>query len=619
MAVSIPKVARPERSTSKSYLFLVRSMLRHPFVLGGALAFALGIAVTEVLTVGLLLPFLETLAGPSATPAALNSPIFALLPSFSHLSIEDKIRTIAFLFLAVQVVKALFSFGSARFANRMQINVERDLRHAVFADLIDVDLRYIHGERVANLFTTMHSYPQHAARATEQIMDGIPKMAVGVAYVYVLLQLSWELTLLAGVLALTSVGVTALVTRVIHRIGRDINQARVRLHHVSLETLNAMKVVRLFAREGQATQRFSREVDDLQKGMRHRAGLNAVVGPLFTTMNMALFATLLIVATYVLDKSAGSWVIFLTLFMIVLFRLMGPAANFAKKRARIAADLPSVEVLQDFLSEKKPRLVEGTAEFPGLARSVRFEDVRFRYEAGDDEVLRGVSLEIPKGRTVALVGGSGAGKTTAINLLARLYDPSEGRIVVDGQDLRTFRAASWRRRIAVVSQDTFLFNDTLRENIRYGRLDATDAEVEAAARLANALEFIHAMPENWDTQVGDRGVRLSGGQAQRIAIARAILANPDILILDEATSALDAATEAAVQEAIERVSRDRTVVAIAHRLSTIRRADRIYVLEQGRVVEEGRHDELIARQGHYDRYVRMQNLVDVPAVNPGAG
>ena len=208
----------------------------------------------------------------------------------------------------------------------------------------------------------------------------------------------------------------------------------------------------------------------------------------------------------------------------------------------------------------------------------------------------------------AIVGGSGSGKSTLISLLARLYDPTEGNIIVDGMDLKEYKSSTWRGRMGVVSQDTFLFNDTLGSNIRFGKLDANDREIEAAAHKANAHDFTLEMPDGYETILGDRGIRLSGGQAQRVAIARAILVDPEVLMLDEATSSLDTEAEQLVQGAIDRVAGQRTVVVVAHRLSTIRDADNIIVLEHGELVEQGRHEELIAKRGRYWHYVQLQNL-----------
>ena len=242
---------------------------------------------------------------------------------------------------------------------------------------------------------------------------------------------------------------------------------------------------------------------------------------------------------------------------------------------------------------------------------MRFEGVRFRYATGE-EVLRGLDLEMPAGRTTAFVGQTGAGKTTIVKLLLRFYDPTEGRVTLDGIDLRELDLGDLRSAIGLVSQDVFLFHGTVRENIVYGRPGASDEEIVRAARVAEADEFIRALPDGYDTIVGERGQKLSGGQRQRISIARAVLKDPPILVLDEATSSVDNETEAAIQRSFERISVGRTTIVIAHRLSTIRHADRIYVLERGAVAEEGTHEELVAMGGLYAALWRVQTGEAVP-------
>ena len=230
----------------------------------------------------------------------------------------------------------------------------------------------------------------------------------------------------------------------------------------------------------------------------------------------------------------------------------------------------------------------------------------FGYDA-DSLVLHNITLTIEKGKTTALVGASGAGKSTLADLIPRFYDPTAGRILLDGVDLREFKIDSIRRKMAVVSQDTFIFNTTARSNISYGSENATDEEIYEAARLANAMSFIQELPQGFDTILGDRGIRLSGGQRQRIAIARALLRNPEILILDEATSALDSVSEQLIQESIDKISVGRTVIAIAHRLSTIKNADKVIVMEQGRTVEQGSYQDLLSQRGELWKYHQMQN------------
>jgi ABC-type multidrug transport system fused ATPase/permease subunit len=257
-------------------------------------------------------------------------------------------------------------------------------------------------------------------------------------------------------------------------------------------------------------------------------------------------------------------------------------------------------------TDNKKYFKNGQTEFLGLKRSIDFISVDFGYD-GDNLVLHDITLTIERGQMTALVGASGAGKTTLADLIPRFYDPTQGKVLIDGVELREFEINSLRRKMAVVSQDTFIFNTSVWNNIAYGTEGASEDEILEAARLANALEFIQEMPEEFETQLGDRGVRLSGGQRQRLAIARALLRNPEILILDEATSALDSVSERLIQESLEKLSVGRTVIAIAHRLSTIVRADKVVVLEQGRIVEQGGYQELLEQGGKLWKYHQMQH------------
>jgi len=255
----------------------------------------------------------------------------------------------------------------------------------------------------------------------------------------------------------------------------------------------------------------------------------------------------------------------------------------------------------------KPFVVSGERPYVALKDRIRFDRVTFYYDDPDRPALRDVSLSIPVGKTTALVGPSGAGKSTLIHLVFRFYDPTGGEVLLDDEPLRSVRLEAWWSRIALVSQDVHMFNASVRENIAYGRLDATDEDIVAAAKLADAHGFIRELPQGYDTCVGDRGVRLSGGQKQRIALARAVVRNAQILILDEATNALDAISDNLIQEALDTLSDGRTVVVIAHRLSTVERADHIIVLEEGRVAEEGDLDDLLAKNGLFARLYKLQN------------
>ncbi len=293
-------------------------------------------------------------------------------------------------------------------------------------------------------------------------------------------------------------------------------------------------------------------------------------------------------------------------FMFILFRMMPLVSQVNALRGRLRSYQGSLNNIKDLLrKEDKTYLENGNIKFNDLKESIEFVDLDFGYNS-NDLVLHGIELSIAKGETTALVGSSGAGKTTLVDLIPRFYDPTRGKILIDGLNLKNLEIDSLRRKMAIVSQDTFIFNTSVRNNIAYALGEVDEAAIIRAAELANAREFIEEMSEGMETILGDRGVRLSGGQRQRIAIARAILRDPEILVLDEATSALDSVTERLIQESLETLAKGRTVIAIAHRLSTIVRADLVVVLEKGRVVEQGGYQELLDRRGELWKYHQMQ-------------
>jgi len=282
---------------------------------------------------------------------------------------------------------------------------------------------------------------------------------------------------------------------------------------------------------------------------------------------------------------------------------------FNQARVAVRGDLPSYREVYTFLDPKdKPYISNGTKRIKRLSSSIEFQEVNFKYSSRESAALSNVSFEVKQGQKVGIVGSSGGGKSTIVELLLRFYDPQAGRIIIDGADLKELNLYSWRGCVGVVTQDTFLFHDTVRSNIAYADPEASQADIEAAARQAYAHDFIRQLPQGYDTIVGDRGVLLSGGQKQRIAIARAVLASPDILIFDEATSALDTESEEVVQKALHEVGKGKTVITIAHRLSTVYDSDNIIVLDEGRVVSQGKHSELLAQDGIYKKLVQMQAM-----------
>ena len=597
-------------STYEGLRFMAGRLWAYPFSLAVVILVSVGAAVSELISVGLVLPFLEAIRGTgSSSPILDGTPAAMFQAVFEGMSAGETVRAVAVGLVVAQGAKSLFTYLNVRLAYKLQVRIEMDLRLRVFDELSAAGLGFIHREQIASLFTILNNFTGNAAGIARAMIGVVAPLVTLGLLVSFLLALSWQLAVLGLGLAGGVMAFIGAFNQEVRRRGSRFSQAAVRLNHLAFESLSAVRLVRQFAREEHARERFERGVDDARERSYARGSLLALVGPLYIAASVLVLGVLLVVATFVLDQGDPGWVELIAIFMVVMFRLLGPSSNLTSTRAAVASQLPALASVIEFLRRRdKEVLPDGEGEFAGLRDGVRLEGVSFRYAAGEPLVLEDVSIAIPKGKATAIVGASGSGKTTLVSLLTRLYDPTAGRILVDGTDLRGLRSRTWRRRIGVVSQDTFLYNDTVRNNIRFGRLDATDAEIEEAAERANAHGFITELTDGYDTMVGDRGVRLSGGQAQRVAIARAILVDPDLLILDEATSSLDAESEQLVQEAIDRLSEQRTVLAVAHRLATVRNADNIIVLEGGRVVEQGTHDELIAKRGRYAQYVRLQDL-----------
>jgi subfamily B ATP-binding cassette protein MsbA len=374
-----------------------------------------------------------------------------------------------------------------------------------------------------------------------------------------------------------------------------------------LEILTGIRLIKAVSNEEAEYQRIEQFINERERADEQSQANYDAIGPINeVTGTLAILAIVFLGRAFFWQQMESLSTVLL-IYLYVLFRLLPVVSQLNAQRSNFANASPSTEIVAKFLQrDDKPFMTNGQNLYTKIEQGIRLEGVSFAYPSQTDLVLNEVNLWVPKGTSIALVGASGAGKSTLADLLPRFYDPVAGRITIDGKDLREYDIHSLRRAMGIVSQDTFLFNTSIWKNIAYGRENVTFEEVIAAAKRANAYEFIVQLPREFDTEIGDRGVMLSGGQRQRMAIARALLHNPDILILDEATSALDTISERLVQQAIDELCRDRTTIVIAHRLSTIQKADQIAVLDQGKVVELGTHEQLIKKGGYYTRLYAMQ-------------
>ena len=537
-------------------------------------------------------------------PAFLRGPLEGFL--FDRPPLEALGRLCLLIVLAF-LLKNLFDYLQSFLMTAIEQGVVRDLRNRLYQHVHTLSLSFFHGERTGILASRIVNDVQYVRSALAAGISNVVKESlVLLAALFWVFWASWKLALIALLVLPPSVGLIVWIGRRMRRRSEAMQGQLAELQGVLHETLSNIRVVKSFRAEEFEAARFARENDAFYRAFLRLRRTGDAAGPLAETVMVLISAVVLYVGGRQIFISQTLEPHNFFLFVVALLSMMSPLKKLSNVNSIVQEGLAAADRvfgLLDTPAEIADR--PGARPAAALGDALRFENVTFRYGDGPP-VLDGVNLVLRRGETVALVGPSGAGKSTLVDLLARFHDPTSGRLTLDGTDLRDLTLESVRDLYGVVPQETILFRDTIARNIAYGRADADRAAVEAAARAANAHAFIARLPGGYDSMIGERGVTLSGGERQRLALARAVYRDPQILILDEATSSLDSESEALVQEAFERLRAGRTAVVIAHRLSTVQHADRIVVLDRGRVVEEGRHDELLARGGLYRRLHALQ-------------
>ena len=500
--------------------------------------------------------------------------------------------------LALFLFQSLLAFGGYYLLEWTGERVVADLRQRVYAYLHRLGLRFFSNQRTGDLTSRLtNDVSSIRSAVTTDLVELLTQSLSLVGSVALMLFLNWRLSLIVFVVVPFATLVARYYGAKIRTLARRIQDRLADTTAIAEEALAAVRVVQAFAREPYEVGRYRTSVEELfqtaRKNVLVRTAFWSIIGLLFFSALVAIFwyGGREVLAGRL---TAGD----LVAFIFYAFNIARSVGGMSRLYATFNTAAGASERLFELL-DTTPEIEDAPhAADVRLGGAVSFEGVAFRYDE-EQPVLEGITFDVRPGETVALVGPSGAGKTTLLNLIPRFYDPEAGRITVDGTDVRQVRLASLRGQIAVVPQEVHLFGTTIRENIRYGRLEATDVEVEEAAEAANAHDFITGLPGGYDAEVGERGVKLSGGQRQRVAIARALLKDARILLLDEATSSLDSASEAIVQDALDRLMEGRTTFVIAHRLATVQDASRILVLDRGRIVQDGTHETLVARPGLY--------------------
>jgi subfamily B ATP-binding cassette protein MsbA len=600
-----------KRSSAASVRWLVRQYAKpYAWVIALMIAVTLAANILTVVQPAILAALLANLAG-TATHAVpprtsglnlnyLGVRVSQWLASQTHL---DLLVFVAVLYVVISIGVAVLNYLAESIASWLRANIGRLIQLELVEHLLDQDMAFFARQKSGELSSRVTFDVQNTAQALGPLIRGLVNNLIQIA-VYSAYLFSTSLTLTAGsaVLLIAQFGLTQALKRPIRRMAREETDVSAAFLGSLQEALTNVRVAKSFGAEGFELAKLRQASDTVARSVWRKGRVEKLEVPARSVLDALAVLGILLIAIGQL-RSGQLTFQGLLLFTLVARSLITPINQLATSALWIESVGAASERLGELLAERA-RVVDGDVEKTTFDRSLRIESCSFSYS--DRPAIDDVTLEIRKGELIAFVGSSGAGKSTLADLILRLYDPRSGRILVDGVDLRTLRQREYRRIFGVVSQESLLFHDTVRNNIRYGRNEVSNERIEDAARTANAHDFIMALPYGYDTIVGDRGLRLSGGERQRVAIARAVVHNPQILILDEATSALDSESERLVQQAINKIVERATAIVIAHRLSTVTHADRIIVMNRGRIEAAGRHQQLLDTSATYRRFCELQ-------------
>lgn len=586
---------RDDRTAPWAAVGLLRPLVAsHPFAVGLVILLGVLASAAEGIGITLLIPLLQSL-DPSSSTAGLPS---ALARVVDAIPADRRFIALPLVILGAILVKNTLQFANHALVSKMFADVGARLRGQLFDRLVTMHWAEFEHADSGRLLTLLASESWRAAQAVQLLLAILVQLCTVLVFVALLLLISWRLTiaLVVGLFAVSRL--VRWMAEGAKHIGRASVDANARLGERMWETLAGMRMIRAFGAEDHERARFALASDAVRRMFFKLDLTTGLVGPTAETLHAALLLIIVVVAL----RDRGTLPALLA-FAVLVYRLQPQMRLLETSRAALLGLMGAVRDVRGFIEvppEPAP-LAEGVVPVPQpvLRETLRVDRLSFRYPGDAKLVLQEVSFQIARGQVTAIVGASGAGKTTLLHLLCGFYDPTFGSIAIDDVPMARIDGAAWRRRIGFVGQDTFLFNTSVRENILYGRRDAGDDEIEAAACQAHAHEFIRELPAGYATVVGDRGVRLSGGQRQRIALARAFVRQPELLILDEATNALDGVSEHLVRRSIEAARGACTVVIVAHRLDAILDADHVVVLEAGRVVQEGPLMALLDREGAF--------------------
>jgi len=548
-----------------------------------------------VLTTSIKLPF----------PDKIN----ALLNTINNVPRIQLLWYISGFILVLFLVKGIFDYYKETLMEHVGQGVVRDIRDMIYKHIQDLSLDFVgnqrSGELVSRITNDVRWVQDGIARGLANTLNSFFELSL---YLSLLIIIAWKMSILCLVIFAILMIPIAKIGRLLRKLSTQGQEKMADISSLLFETISGIRVVKAFGMEKYEGNRFRRENALYYKLMMKAIRRGALLGPLveFVGALLAITVLLLTVKLVISGQLSKGW---FAVYIGSLVAIIKPVKKISQMNSIIQRAVAAGDRIYKLL-DIKPRVKEvpEAVELPPFKDSIKFSNIDFAYE-NKEPLLKGINLEANKGQVIAIVGASGVGKTTLVNLIPRFYDPNKGKITIDGIDIKKITFNSLRAQLGIVTQETILFNDTVRANIAYGHPDRDIEEIIHAAKLANAHRFIEKMPDGYGTVIGERGFQLSGGEKQRLSIARAILKNPSILILDEATSALDTKSERLVQDAIHKLMKHRTVFVIAHRLSTIQQSDCIVVLKEGQIIQQGTHKELIKREGLYKTLYEMQFTV----------
>lgn len=565
----------------------------------------IGYAILESVNISIFLPLFNTVLNNEPSTGKMFS-FFQKIISF--LPFKHPFMGVFAIAITVAITKEVFGFVRIRLMGDGIGKVVCDVKEAIFNKYANSDYQFFLDNKQGKLLYDLLNATGKLGNCLQFVPDIITAMLMTVTIGVLLFSISFKATIFLMFIGIIyGILMHFLAKRVSYNIGKERVLVGAETNILANELLDGIKHIKLAGSFELWKKKFARSVRRFKELVIQDYMWGSVPDRLIQLIPVAILIVVALFLYFIKDPAAflSKNLVAMGVYIYAFYRLSPYLASIGRLRMQLMAALPDVEVVYEDLNQKTNYIEDGRLEIKNFEKEIRFEDVSFNHK-GKKDILMDINFTIEKGKTTAIVGASGSGKTTLINLIVRLFDPDSGRITMDGADLKSIKLSSLINLIGMVSQDTFIFNATIRDNIIFGLNGISDEKLIEAAKLANAHEFINHFPDGYGTVVGDKGLKLSGGQRQRLAIARAILRNPQILILDEATSSLDYHSEVVVQQAINAVAKNRTVIVIAHRLSSVINADKIIVLDRGRTVEEGTHHELMKKDGVYKSLYESQ-------------